>query len=360
MNSTCKVLALYLPQFHKIPENDQWWGEGFTEWNVVKQAKQFFDDIPHPRIPKLGYYDLSIKENIQRQALLAKNYNIDGFILYNYYSNGKCLLSKPSEILLANEDINISYCFSWANHDWLRTWFSYNREMLHKQEYATTKEEIRNHFMYLLRFFCSERYIKINNKPVLFIYKYQDIKNFEEYHQEWNRIAKQYGFDGIYFVQTLGGNHIDMNDKYFDACFDFEPTYTTFKQLPLQRRINKFRRGFKKITKSTFLSNIYDYRKVTKTIINRNENEANHFLGVFAEWDNTPRHNHNGTVFKNFDLETFKLQFEAQYKKSIENSKSLLIIDAWNEWGEGAFLEPDEHWQYGKLNIIKEVVESYR
>ncbi|MEW5568647.1 glycosyltransferase WbsX family protein [Rossellomorea marisflavi] len=360
MTNRCKVLALYLPQFHRIPENDEWWGEGFTEWNVVKNSKQFYKEIPHPRIPSWGYYDLSIKDNLVRQAKTAKEYNVDGYVMYNYYSNGKCLLSKPSEILLDNKDIDISYCFSWANHDWLRTWFSYNRELLQKQEYAKTTEEIKNHFMYLLRFFTDERYIKIKNKPVLFIYKYQDINNFDQYQKVWNDLAREHGFDGIYFVQTLGGTSIEKNTTYFDACYDFEPTYTTFKQLPLQSKKNKLRRGIKKITNGKFLSNVYDYKKVTNSMVNRKELESNHFLGVFAEWDNTPRHNHNGTVFKNFSLDTFRTQFENQYKKSIENDKSLLIIDAWNEWGEGAYLEPDEYWQYGKLEVIKEVVESFK
>lgn len=360
MSDKCKVLALYLPQFHRVPENDEWWGEGFTEWDVVKKSKQFYNDIPHPRVPTWGYYDLSVKENLIRQAETAKEYNVDGFVMYNYYSNGKCLLSKPSEILLANKEIDINFCFSWANHDWLRTWFSYNRELLQKQEYATNKKQMKEHFMYLFRFFADERYIKIKNKPVLFIYNYKDIINFEEYKELWNLLAIENGFDGIYLVQTLGGKNLEINEELFDACYDFEPTYTTFKQLKGQHNINKFRRGIKKITRATFLSNTFDYKKVTQTMINRNESEANHFLGVFAEWDNTPRHNHNGTVFKNFNLETFRLQFDNQYKKSIENNKELLIIDAWNEWGEGAYLEPDTHWKDGKLKVIKDVVDSYR
>lgn len=355
-----KILALYLPQFHRVAENDEWWGEGFTEWNVVKNSNQFFHDIPQPRVPLWGYYDLSNKQSLKIQAETAKTYNVDGFVMYNYYSNGKCLLSTPSELILANKDINIDFCFSWANHDWLRTWFSYNRELLQKQEYAATREQISEHFMYLLRFFKDERYIKIDNKPVLFIYKYQDIINFDEYFEEWNKLAQKHGFAGIYFIQTLGGNGLEINKKYFDACYDFEPTYTTFKQLGMQRNINKLRRGIKKITKGTYLSNLYDYRSVSNTIIKRNEPEKNHFLGVFAEWDNTPRHNHNGTVFKNFNLGTFKAQFESQYKKSVDNNKELIIIDAWNEWGEGANLEPDEHWGYGKLEVIKEVVNTYK
>lgn len=357
--SMTKVMALYLPQFHRTPENDCWWGEGFTEWDVVKKSRQYFKNIEQPRVPEYGYYDLSKVESIKEQVTLAKKYNVDGFIIYNYYSNGELLLSKPSELILDNQDIDIEFCFSWANHDWMRTWFAYDKEMLRKQEYANNEEQIREHYDYLRRFFLDYRYSKIDNKPVIFIYQVESIPDFNRYIKVWNELAVKDGFDGIYFVQTLGGEFLDADDR-FDAIFDFEPTYTTFKYMKLRHKICRVKRGIKKITKMKIICNKFSYKKVTNKIIKRSENDANHFLGCFAEWDNTPRHGDNGTVFTGFSLELFKKQFDEQYRKSLKYNKPMLIIDAWNEWGEGAYLEPDTTFGTKKLEIIKEVVDKYK
>lgn len=350
-----KVLALYLPQFHSIPENDKWWGKGFTEWNVVKKAKKLNNVTKQPRIPKLGYYDLSKVDNIKRQVELANQYGVDGFVIYSYYSNGQKLLEKPAELILENADINISYCFSWANHDWMRTWFTYNREMLRKQEYAESKKDVIDHFNYLLPYFKDVRYIKHENKPVLCIYDYEAIPDFDLYHETWNELAIKEGFDGIYFVQTLGGHHLDWKKDKFDASFDYEPTYTTFLNMSRQHEINRIKRAIKKILHTKWLVNYFDYNSVCNNIEARDDNDPNHLLGVFAEWDNTPRHSHNGTVFKNFTVERFEQCLYMQLKKSINHKKPFLIIDAWNEWGEGAYLEPDNFTNYKKLEAIESV-----
>lgn len=356
----CKILALYLPQFHQIPENDEWWGEGFTEWNVVKKAKAINRNVIQPRIPKDGYYDLSKVENIRRQVELANKYGIDGFVMYSYYSNGKTLLQKPADIVLNNPDINISFCFSWANHDWMRTWFEYNRELLRKQEYASNVQQIKEHFYYLLPYFKDSRYIMHDNKPVMFIYSYESFPDFDVYKKTWNELAIEEGFSGIFFVQTLGGHNYTWNRQVFDACFDFEPTYTTFSQMQCQHAINRIKRGIKHITKGKWITNYFDYNKVCRFMEKRVCEEPNHFLGMFAEWDNTPRHSHNGTVFTNFTIERFKQCFKSQLQKSIKYKKPFLVIDAWNEWGEGAYLEPDNIYGYGKLEAIRSCIDEIR
>lgn len=350
MNS--KVLALYLPQFHQIPENDEWWGEGFTEWSVVKKAKQLSKYSVQPRIPVMGYYDLSIVKNISKQAEIAKKYNVDGFVMYSYYSNGRMLLEKPAELLLNNEDIDIEFCFSWANHDWRRNWFSYNKELLRKQEYAESDEEIIAHFKYLLPFFKDKRYIKHLGKPVFFIYNYKAIPNMRQYMEVWNREAISNGFNGIYFVQTLGGQSLEWNKNLFEACFDFEPSFTSL-QMKKEIVINSIKRRIAKVIEPKSVINYFDYNKVCDEMLKREDNDPNHCLGIFTEWDNTPRHGINGTVYKNFSLESFERQVKGQLAKTRKYNKPFVIIDAWNEWGEGAFLEPDEWLKYGKLEIIK-------
>ena len=355
-----KILALYLPQFHQIKENDEWWGEGYTEWNVIKASKKLSKWSNYPRSPKDDYYyDLSKYVDIKHQVELANQYGVDGFILYSYYSLGNLLLEKPAEIIHENSNLNINYCFSWANHDWMRTWFSYNKEMLRKQEYAESYQDIINQFNYYLPFFKDSRYIKNVNKPVFFIYDYNSIPNFLEFKKIWNKMAIENGFDGIFFVQTLGGKNLVWDTNYLDACFDFEPTYTTFKYMKSSHKFNRFKRGIKKIFKHKRVVNYFNYNKVSNIMIKREENDKNHYLGSFAEWDNTPRHSHNGTIFKNFSLEKFEEQLDNQFAKSIKYGKDFLIIDAWNEWGEGAFLEPDNVYQNKKLEIIKKIKDKY-
>ncbi|KKF42062.1 glycosyl transferase [Streptococcus uberis Ab71] len=354
-----KILALYLPQFHSIKENDEWWGEGFTEWNVVKSASVINKHTKQPKVPQQGYYDLSEKESIKNQASLANQYGIDGFIIYNYYSNGDKLLEKPSEIILANKDINIEYCFSWANHDWMRTWFSYNREMLRKQEYANTDQEIYDHFNYLVDFFKDNRYIKIDNKPVFIIYNYDDIPNFKRYLEIWNESAILEGFSGVYFIQTLGGKNLEWNKKYFDSCFDFEPTFTTFSEMKIVHSIHRIKRFIKRKFNLQLMTNFFNYDTVCRLMENRVYSDKEHCYGMFGEWDNTPRHKDNGTLFINFNIKRFEKCFEIQYKKSVENNHPFLVFDAWNEWGEGAILEPDNFYGTKKLEVIKKIKKQY-
>jgi len=354
----CMILALYLPQFHQIPENDEWWGEGFTEWTAVKRAERLSKYSNQPRIPLEGYYDLSNASSIRYQSQIAKKYCIDGFIIYHYYSNGKMLLSKPAELLKENREIDIKYCFSWANHDWRRTWYGYNKEILMKQEYGNL-QQIHDHFNYLLSFFLDERYIKIDNKPVISIYRHEYIDNFELYYKTWNELAIKHGFAGVYFIQTMNSESNEFKEEYFSASFCFEPGYTIRSKM---MRIDNNRVAIKKKLYSIFninkVADVRDYRKVSKIIENRQIKSGQNFLGVFTDWDNTPRYNINGTVYKNADVESFKRMFSSQYMKSIKNKHKMLVINSWNEWSEGAYLEADTTSKFSRLDVIREVVRG--
>lgn len=198
-----KVIPFYLPQFHTIPENDEWWGKGFTEWTNVKSAKAYRKDQSQPRIPlNNNYYDLSKIETLKWQANLARKYGIYGFCFYHYWFNGKLLLEKPSQNLLANKDIELRFCFSWANEPWARTWDGKNREVLMPQEYGG-ENEWKKHFEYLLPFFKDNRYIRVNGKPMFLIYKSASIAKCEDMMLYWQKLAKDAGLTGIHFVETL-------------------------------------------------------------------------------------------------------------------------------------------------------------
>lgn len=350
---SCKILALYLPQFHRIKENDEWWGDGFTEWNNVQEAKPLYRNAKQPRVPLWGYYDLTIPETMRKQAKAAKEGGIDGFVIYSYYSNGELLLEKPSKILLENKDICIDFCFSWANHDWRRTWYSCGNELLRKQNYASSDAQIEEHFNYYLPFFKDERYIKHNNKPVFFIWDAMKITDFKKYKKIWNELAQKNGFEGIFFVQTLGETGLDWDKELFDACFNFEPFYTMFSYAKAKCQFNKINKNIKKAMKIKHIISPHSHRSICRKMIKHNENDPHHCLGFFAEFDDTPRHFVGADVILGFSLETYEKALYAQLEKSINNHNPFLVVNAWNEWGEGAFLEPDTIYGNRKLEIIR-------
>lgn len=356
--SRCKVFALYLPQFHQTHENDVWWGKGFTEWTSVKKALKLVNVSRQPRIPLEGYYDLSQEDSIRHQADIAKKFHVDGFCIYHYYSNGKLLLNKPAEILLRS-DIDICFFFSWANHDWRRTWYGYNKEVLLKQEYGNEKQ-IRDHYNYLKPFFADERYFKIDNKPVIAIYKASYINNLDLYQKIWTELALNDGFNGVYFLLTNDGTESQKHKECFDATFDFEPGITISDSIfKLTRFMNRIRSNLikRKIIKKS-VAQLYDFKKVAKSSAKRFYNNENNFYGVFTGWDNTPRHGVMGTVYYNDSIESFKEYFKLQYQKSLKSNCKLLMVNAWNEWSEGAYLEPDADRGYSLLQSISDVVEE--
>lgn len=358
-NPGCKIIALYLPQFHRIKENDNWWGDGYTEWNSVKAAKKFNKYSYQPRIPLDGYYDLAQPDVLKHQARLARKFMIDGFCFYHYYSNGQLLLETPAKNLLQNKDIEIEFIFSWANHDWKRTWYSYNNEILRKQLYGTPSQ-IVEHFNFLLPYFLDERYIKIDNCPVFAIYDTAVISNLGEYIYIWNELARENGFAGIFFINTIG-NTTKRDKGLCDATFDFEPNLTINKlNVTLFSKIFlSIPRMCRRIYNKTFICSEkrivtqFNYKKIVSLLLAR-KNRRHEFYGVFVNWDNTPRHSFNGTIYKKFSLDVFKRMVFFQLRKSISLGNELLFINAWNEWSEGAYLEPDDRYQYGYLECVRD------
>lgn len=355
-----KVLALYLPQFHRIKENDEWWGEGFTEWDNVKRGKVYTKEQSQPRVPlNQFYYDLSDYKTIEWQAKLAREYGIDGFMFYHYYSAGKKLLSKPAELLLEHPEICVEFCFSWANHDWKRTWASYNQEMLWPQEYGTD-EDIAEHFDYLLPFFRDSRYIKVDGKPFFAIYTDIKCDVLQRIQKIFTEKARDNGFPGMFFVETLNGRK-ELSDS-FDAHFIFEPNYSIanaknqlFKaNYVIRQRLTDFanRKGINHL----FMRVNYETvsRMICETATNFSGN-ASVFPGYFRGWDNTPRHGIRGRYYYRESPNTFHKYLSQIYTECEKTKKAFLIINAWNEWGEGAYLEPDEKDGYEYLKAIKNI-----
>jgi len=348
-----KVLAFYLPQFHTIPENNEWWGDGFTEWTNTKKAKPLFKEHYQPREPyNSNYYDLSDIDTMRWQADLAKEYGIYGFCYYHYWFKGKKLLEKPLENMLKHKEIDLPFCFSWANEPWSRTWDGRDSEVLMPQEYGD-KSDWKKHFEYLIDFFKDDRYIKIDNKPLMVIYKTMHIPDGDKMCQYWNDLAIQEGFDGLYFVETLGGMQASPSLKISDAVVELEPNFTM-----AGHQTSFFERQLRKIKKKITGLQLYDYDRVWKKIIARKSNrfEKKHFLGAFIDWDNSPRKGNNGVIFKGASPDKFNKYLSIQIDKSEKNS--FLFINAWNEWAEGTYLEPDMKYEYQYLTALKNAIDK--
>ena len=359
-----KLLAFYLPQYHTIPENDLWWGKGFTDWVNVKKSKPLYEGHYQPRIPlNNNYYDLSDVSVLIKQAELAKEFGLYGFCYYYYWFNGKKLLEKPLEAMLNNKNVNIPFCLSWANDPWTRAWDGGTQDFLMKQEYGTEENWIE-HINYLIPFFRDPRYIKIEDMPILLLYRTKDFSKFDEMIILWNKIMKQNNLNELYIIETLNSFQAQPYCKLSKAVVEFEPMITLGSDYSLYERTkNYFKRHFEKPGKLKIIN--YDY--IWKKIIRRKKGKFlkgkyNKILlsSGFVNWDNTPRKKENGVVFKGATPEKFQYYMQQLIRKSQKTDSELLFINSWNEWAEGCYLEPDENKGYDYLIAIRRALESSR
>lgn len=359
-----KIIAFYLPQFHIIPENDKWWGRGFTDWVNVKKAKPLYKGHEQPKIPlNNNYYDLSHPKTLRWQAALANEYSIYGMCFYHYWFNGKLLLQKPAELLLSHIDISMNFCFSWANEPWARTWDGKNHKIIMPQYYGG-ENDWRAHFKYLLPFFKDNRYIKENGCPMFLIYKSQSIPCAKQMMDLWDTLAKENGFHGMHFVETLRNGHLDNRLLPFKARVEFEPVRTNLQQLWTTLYYKRIRRRVIKLFNVVFhtsymLNKPFDFDEVARNSI-RLKSPVGTYGGVFVGWDNTPRRGAASTII----LPPKSSQFERYLREKIVQTRNVyktnyVFVNAWNEWAEGAVLEPDNKNGYSYLEVIKKVVKEF-
>lgn len=371
-----RVIAFYLPQFHSIPENDEWWGKDFTEWTNVKKATPIFPGHVQPRLPLDNYfYDLLDDDVKIWQANIAKENGIYGFCYYHYWFNGKMLLEKPMEQMLANKKIDIPFCVSWANEPWTKAWVGDMTKVLIAQHYGE-EGEWKAHFDYLLPFFKDERYIKESGKPVFVFYRPTAIPCLNGMIKYWDKLAKEAGFPGMCFISQTDnfGEIAKKRDDPFDYHVEFQPIYAhhlmfieQFKILKsIRRKVSRWvenitgidlkRYGQKAISKVTNATRI-DYEKMWSIIHKQKPFNEKSIAGAFVRWDNTPRHHERGWVCVPDNPEQFERNFEKQLVNVKENYTSdMMFIYAWNEWAEGGYLEPDQIDGFGYLVAIKDAL----
>lgn len=349
-NKSPKIFAYYLPQFHSIPENDAAHGKGFTEWTNVANCIPLFDGHYQPKIPyDIGFYDLNHVDVMHRQAELAKMYGIYGFCFYYYWFSGKRLLYKPLDNFLKS-DIDIHFHFCWANENWSKLWDGGDKEVFVKQEIK--KDDAKRFFHDILPFIKDKRYEKIDNKPILIIYNPTlfDKKILRDFLSELNQYAKKEGFEGFYFTASDFKHFNQPKEWGFEGITEFPPH--TISEFTTVRK-----KTISKETKFNILS-INNYIKNKKFLYST---DYTVFKSCFPSWDNTPRKAYsNGTVIELSD-KNFELWLDSIIKWTKENNdanKQYIYINAWNEWGEGAMLEPDIRYGYKNLNIVKKSLEN--
>ena len=354
-----KHIAFYLPQFHEIPENNEWWGEGFTEWTNTESSKPLFEGHNQPRKPfRDNFYNLTNSETLKWQSQLMNEYGVYGMCFYHYWFKGKKLLEKPSEILLEHKDINMNFCFSWANETWSRTWNGTSRDVLIEQNYGGISDWL-NHIEYLIPFFKDDRYIKVNGRPLFLIYNLSKIDRLQEILEVWNEVLKKDGISEIYLVETLNSYNFGVGSPLVDAQVEFEPWYSIAKdkklraKLKLKRFIRSFFGDYLEIPK--VLHSTIDYSYIVKRAFNRKSN-LNVYKGVFPDWDNSARKSQlkNATIITGASPDKFgKALKKASDLFHQGESGEFVFINAWNEWAEGAYLEPDALHEYGYIEQIK-------
>lgn len=322
-----KLICFYLPQFHPFEENNKFWGEGFTEWTNVSKAYPFFKGHNQPRLPKdLGFYDLRLKENLVKQAAMAKNYGIYGFCFHYYWFSGRKVMDTPINILANNKDINQNFCICWANENWTRRWDGNDKEILLEQ--LDNEEDYLNFIKDISIYFNDSRYIKIDGAPLLVIYRAEIIKNPKHAANIWRTFVKEMGFPDLHLVMSESFEARDPRDIGFNASVDFAPN--SFHMKEVSSTLSFFN--------SSFRGYVFDYETATQFSLSKKKNYP-FYHSICLEWDNSARKGAFSAILKGCTPISFHRWLSGLIK--LKPLNNLTFINAWNEWAEGTYLEPD-------------------
>ena len=349
MKTNIKTIVLYLPQFHENKENNKFWGKGFTEWTNVKKCKPYFKGHHQPRVPGdkygyLNYYDLSDVNTIEKQINLAKSHGIYGFGIYYYWFSGKQLLKKPLNIFLKNTKIDFKFLLIWANENWTKKWDGKDENILIEQKYI--KDDPINYIKDIKKYVIDKRYIKIENKPILGLYEPNKIPNLKKTIEIWRETSKQIGIGEIFILISINNNKTQDFQKLnlFDATYEFPPR-------------NSFQNN-RIPNKRTFIYSELLYKSLSLNILNADFKKLPFFRGAMIEWDNCPRMN-KCEIFDHYSPQQFyiynKIIIEWT-KNHYYNDYRFIFINAWNEWGEGSYLEPDDKFGYASINSLSKAI----
>ncbi len=350
-NNKLKPIAFYLPQFHPIKENNEWWGEGFTEWTNVAKAKPNFIGHYQPHVPAdLGFYDLRLERIQLDQFRLASEYGIYGFCYYYYWFNGKRLLELPLEIRLKLPS-SFPFCICWANENWTRRWDGGDRHILMSQDYLDGW--VTRFFDDVFRIFAHKDYIRVDGNPLLIVYRAAQIPDVKNVVKTWRNLAIQKGLNGLHLVAVQFHDLSDPTTIDFDAVLQFPPHCFYDEKSGYQKKLI--------LTNPHFSGNIISYSRVAANAITQEDDNFVRYRGVMPSWDNTPRRQNTADIFAGSSPERFEKWFQIAGYLTLKDNRlpeKFIFINAWNEWGEGCHLEPDLRYGRSYLEKVKKVVNG--
>lgn len=356
ISRAARPIALYLPQYHPIPENDEWWGKGFTEWTNVAKAKPMFRGHYQPHIPAdLGFYDLRVPETRAAQAEMAQEYGIEAFCYYHYWFAGKRILERPFNEVLQSGQPDFPFCLCWANHSWTGVWAGCPGKTLIAQTYPGFDDH-RAHFDTLLPAFSDRRYVTIDGKPLFLVYDPMSIPDIRELTDFWRELALASGLKGLHLVGMSWETGWKPAEYGFDASTpkDLRPPVRDelfSKYRTLQWLNNKLQNVMGKPT-------VYQYKKLLPSWIDTAAGDIDYYPCLTPNWDNTPRGGAAGLVFHESTPELFRipLKHALQSVRHKPEEHRVVFLKSWNEWAEGNHLEPDLKFGRGYLEIVRDEV----
>lgn len=379
-----RIIALYLPQYHPIPENDEWWGKGFTEWTNVAKAKPLFRGHYQPRIPAdLGFYDLRVPEVREQQAELAREAGIEGFCYYHYwFGGGRQLLERPFNEVLQSGQPDLPFCLCWANHDWTnKTWTKGSSlrkdSMIMKMEYSTADHKV--HFNALMPAFRDKRYITVDGKPLFAVWAPRDIPQCQEFISLWQQLARENGLPGIHFVgytQNSSGKSTKDGRMSLWSADQSEERYKEVLELGFDAVISCGLGRAQTICNGKLKKLLYylsynkkylppiamrsDYAKVMKHYYVPEDAWPNVYPTLMPQWDRTPREGFRSDPLTDSTPEKFQTTVETAISllKDKPSEHQILFLKAWNEWGECNYVEPDQRFGHGYLQAIRNAIEN--
>ncbi len=349
-----RLIAFHLPQFHPTPENDAWWGKGFTEWTNVAKAKPLYPGHYQPHVPAdLGFYDLRLPEARHAQAELAREYGVEGFCYYHYwFGGGRRMLERPVNEILSSGEPDFPFCLCWANHSWNSIWQGTN-DTLVEQTYPGWDDHAA-HFDWLLRAFTDRRYLTLDGKPIFVIYKPDDIPEVSKVMDFWRKRAIQAGLPGLWLV---GVSHYNPGWNPQECGLDA----STMQALP--ERDGRIPRRYlttklKRLLQGRQGPTIWDYGEVLPILLRRNTVSWPDHPLVLPNWDNTPRSGLRGLVLHNSTPGLFRGHLREAITRVADrpSEERIVFLKAWNEWAEGNYVEPDQKWGRGYLEVIREEI----
>jgi lipopolysaccharide biosynthesis protein len=343
------LVAFYLPQFHPIPENDAWWGTGFTEWKNVARALPQFEGHAQPRLPgELGFYDLRVADVMRQQMQLAREYGIGAFCSYFYWFGGKTLLEQPLQQWLSDPTMDLPLCLCWANENWSRRWDGRADEILIGQQHSA--EDDLAFIAHVARYLADPRYLRVDGKPMLLVYRPGLLPEPSATAARWRSWCRQAGLGEIYLAYVQSFDRIDPRKIGFDAAVAFPPNNTTLKPITSRQRL----------LNPDFHGDVYDWRELARTINEQPEPDYTLFPCVNPGWDNEPRRSGNGRIFAHASPRAYGdwLQTSIAAVQRRKPSSPLVFVNAWNEWAEGAVLEPDTRLGFAWLEATRTTLKK--